>query len=55
MYAIDCDDLNTKYDDPAGHSYFLADKKGKAAKFSTIFLKPSRKAEYCRERKQEGK
>jgi esterase/lipase superfamily enzyme len=29
VFAVDCDDLNTKYDSPTGHSYFLTDgKKG---------------------------
>ena len=27
VYAMDCDDVNTKYDFPAGHSYFLDNKK----------------------------
>ena len=30
VYAIDCDDYNTKYDTPKGHSYFLDDDGGKA-------------------------
>lgn len=29
VYAIDCDDLNTRYDPPKGHSYFLFDSSGK--------------------------
>jgi hypothetical protein len=29
VYAVDCDDYNTKYDTPKGHSYFLDDKSGK--------------------------
>ena len=38
VYAIDCDDLNTKYDTPAGHSYFLDDDNGKSGKiFDHIF------------------
>ena len=28
VYAIDCDDVNTKYDMPKGHSYFLSDENG---------------------------
>lgn len=28
VYAIDCDDVNTVYDKPKGHSYFLADPQG---------------------------
>lgn len=27
VYAVDCDDVNTVYDFPAGHSYFLNNKK----------------------------
>jgi len=27
VYAVDCDDVNTKYDFPAGHSYFLDNGK----------------------------
>lgn len=27
VYSADCDDVNTKYDFPAGHSYFLNNKK----------------------------
>ncbi len=30
VYAIDCDDYNTKYDTPKGHSYFLDSGGGKA-------------------------
>lgn len=26
VYVVDCDDVNTAYDNPAGHSYFLAGK-----------------------------
>lgn len=38
VYSIDCDDINTKYDFPQGHSYFLDTKKGKAGKvFEHIF------------------
>nr|WP_136249619.1 alpha/beta hydrolase [Ningiella ruwaisensis] len=29
VFAIDCDDINTAYDFPSGHSYFLTDKDGK--------------------------
>ncbi|MFI5401964.1 MAG: alpha/beta hydrolase [Planctomycetota bacterium] len=29
VYAVDCDNLNTKYDSPKGHSYFMYDEKGK--------------------------
>ncbi|HEY9175166.1 MAG TPA: alpha/beta hydrolase [Verrucomicrobiae bacterium] len=28
VYAIDCDDLNTRYDNPKGHSYFLYSEDG---------------------------
>lgn len=28
VYAIDCDDVNTVYDNPKGHSYFLDDRDG---------------------------
>ncbi|MEZ9206512.1 alpha/beta hydrolase [Vibrio splendidus] len=28
VYSIDCDDLNSMYDNPKGHSYFLDDKNG---------------------------
>jgi esterase/lipase superfamily enzyme len=27
VYAVDCDDVNTKYDTPKGHSYFRSGKK----------------------------
>lgn len=38
VYSIDCDDVNTKYDFPKGHSYFLTTKKGKSGKvFEHIF------------------
>ena len=30
VYAVDCDDVNTSYDTPTGHAYFLTDSKGKA-------------------------
>lgn len=30
VYAVDCDDVNTRYDNPKGHSYFRSDDKGKA-------------------------
>lgn len=30
VYAVDCDDVNTRYDNPKGHSYFRSDEKGKA-------------------------
>ena len=26
VFVVDCDDVNTSYDTPKGHSYFLADK-----------------------------
>ncbi len=29
IYAVDCDDVNTRYDNPKGHSYFRSDEKGK--------------------------
>jgi hypothetical protein len=29
VYAVDCDNLNTRYDTPTGHSYFLYDQDGK--------------------------
>ena len=29
VFAIDCDNFNTKYDFPKGHSYFLSDRAGK--------------------------
>ena len=28
VYAIDCDNFNTKYGSPKGHSYFLEDGDG---------------------------
>jgi hypothetical protein len=30
VHAVDCDDLNTRYDTPTGHSYFLYDEDGEA-------------------------
>ncbi len=27
VYTIDCDDLNTRYDPPKGHTYFLTDRR----------------------------
>ncbi len=32
VYAIDCDDINTKYDFPTGHGYFTNDGDGKPGK-----------------------
>jgi esterase/lipase superfamily enzyme len=32
VYAIDCDNYNTRYDSPKGHSYFLDDDNGKPGK-----------------------
>ncbi len=32
VYAVDCDDINTKYDYPKGHSYFLYDERGEKKK-----------------------
>ena len=29
LYAVDCDDVNTRYDNPKGHSYFRSDNKGR--------------------------
>ncbi|MFC3912031.1 alpha/beta hydrolase [Pseudaeromonas sharmana] len=38
VYAIDCDDLNNRYDNPKGHSYFLEDEQGKPGKvFEHLF------------------
>ncbi|MEZ7863289.1 MAG: alpha/beta hydrolase [Aeromonadaceae bacterium] len=38
VYAIDCDDLNNRYDEPKGHSYFLEDEQGKPGKvFDHLF------------------
>ena len=39
VYAVDCDDVNTLYDTPKGHSYFRSGRqKGKAGKvFDHIF------------------
>lgn len=28
VYAVDCDDINTRYDSPTGHAYFLYDEHG---------------------------
>lgn len=36
VYAVDCDDVNTEYDFPKGHSYFLTDGK-KTAKPGRVF------------------
>jgi esterase/lipase superfamily enzyme len=36
VFAFDCDDINTKYDKPAGHSYFLFDGTNK--KPGKVFL-----------------
>jgi esterase/lipase superfamily enzyme len=32
VYAIDCDNYNTRYDSPRGHTYFLDDEKGNPGK-----------------------
>ena len=32
VYAIDCDDLNTRYDFPKGHSYFIDNGRGQPGK-----------------------
>jgi len=38
VYAIDCDNYNTQYDFPKGHSYFLYDKKNNIGKvFEHLF------------------
>ncbi len=41
VYSVDCDDVNTKYDFPAGHSYFLDNgkklKKGKIPTSGVVF------------------
>jgi len=38
VYAIDCDDINTEYDHPIGHSYFLNDPMHRPGKvFEHIF------------------
>lgn len=29
VYEIDCDDINTRYDTPSGHSYYMEDESGK--------------------------
>ncbi len=35
VFAIDCDDVNSKYDFPTGHGYFASDKNGKPGKVFT--------------------
>ena len=30
VYAVDCDDINSSYDNPKGHAYFLDNTEGKA-------------------------
>jgi esterase/lipase superfamily enzyme len=38
VYAVDCDDYNTSYDTPKGHSYFLDNKRNKpGVVFDDIF------------------
>jgi esterase/lipase superfamily enzyme len=37
VYAIDCDDVNTKYDDPKGHSYFRSAGKKKMGQPGVVF------------------
>lgn len=38
VYSIDCDNYNTKYDSPKGHSYFLDDDNGESGKvFEHLF------------------
>ncbi len=38
VYSIDCDNLNTKYDFPKGHSYFLEDDNGEIGEvFNHVF------------------
>lgn len=39
VFQVDCDDINTRYDRPMGHSYFLADPEtlGAGLVFSHIF------------------
>ncbi|MGD2054247.1 MAG: alpha/beta hydrolase [Gammaproteobacteria bacterium] len=32
VYAIDCDNYNTRYDSPKGHTYFLEDENGNSGK-----------------------
>lgn len=39
VYAIDCDDVNNRYDYPKGHSYFLAGDDGQMGKvFEHMFM-----------------
>ena len=39
VYAIDCDDVNNRYDYPKGHSYFLAGDDGQMGKvFENMFM-----------------
>lgn len=35
VFSVDCDDINTEYDFPKGHSYFLQDSRGKPGR---VFL-----------------
>ncbi len=37
VYSIDCDGYNTKYDKPAGHTYFLDNGTGKKNKPGVVF------------------
>ena len=38
VYSIDCDNYNTRYDSPKGHSYFLHDENGMSGKvFDHLF------------------
>ncbi len=38
VYSLDCDNFNTKYDHPTGHTYFLTDKDNKpGAVFNHIY------------------
>ena len=39
VYAIDCDEVNSIYDPPLGHSYFLCDNHGQAGKIFKHMLK----------------
>ena len=32
VYAVDCDEVNTRYDSPKGHAYFLDDGDGNPGK-----------------------
>lgn len=32
VYAVDCDDVNTRYDPPKGHTYFLSDASGRVGR-----------------------